>query len=453
MLKKLFNFWKNYKTIVYRILFTLFILIIFRMGSLITMPGVVWQGDQNSSGSQFLSLLSVLGGGVVSKLSFFALGISPFITASIIVQLLSNGLVPSITRLAKQGHKGQIKLNYLTKFLTVPIGYLQSFATIKALENSGLIVVSWSKTGYHDSLFYYFLCPIVLLSGTMITLFFADLISNKGIGQGVSVIIFTSILVSMAYQFESAGKTLFGNFQDGNFEKLQFLNFVRFFIYLSSVFLVFYFIIFLNNSERRLPIQQTGSGLRLENQKKSYLPIKLNPSGVIPVIFASTLISLLNSVSEIVKNKNPQNNYVLFTQKYLSFRAWRGIFFFALLVFLFTLVYAHIAINSENLAENFKKNGVYVAGVRPGDSTRKYITSIVARLSIFGAFYLSFLSIFSLLIAKLLFYEQNNSFAISGTSLLILIMVGENIVRQLIDLKVQSRYVTLWNKKKDIFLW
>ena len=108
MLKKLFNFWKNYKTIVYRILFTLFILIIFRMGSLITMPGVVWQGDQNSSGSQFLSLLSVLGGGVVSKLSFFALGISPFITASIIVQLLSNGLVPSITRLAKQGHKGQI---------------------------------------------------------------------------------------------------------------------------------------------------------------------------------------------------------------------------------------------------------------------------------------------------------------------------------------------------------
>lgn len=150
----------------------------------------------------------------------------------------------------------------------------------------------------------------------MITLLFADLISLRGIGQGVSVIIFTGILVAVAYQFDTAGKTLFSQTDNAN---QIFFDFSRFLIYLFSILFLIYLIIFLNNSERRIPIQQTGSGLRLTNQNKTYLPIKLNPAGVIPVIFASTLFSLFGSVSEVIKNNNPSNRYVLFVEKYLTF--------------------------------------------------------------------------------------------------------------------------------------
>ena len=450
MWKKVFNFFQTNSKIFQRVLFTLFILILFRVGALITMPGVQWSGTDTGDFSQFLTLLSLLGGGVISRLSLFALGISPFITASIIVQLLSSGLIPPISKWAKQGHYGQVRLNYLTKFLTVPIGYLQSFAIIKSLENGNLIVVNWSTAGYHNALFYYFLCPLVLIAGTMITLLLADLISFKGIGQGISVIIFTGILVSVVYQFESAGKFLFTDIDNIN---QIFFNFNRFFIYLLAIFFLLYLIIFLNNSQRHIPIQQIRSGLHLSDEKRPYLPIKLNPSGVIPVIFASTLFSLFSSISEIVKNSDPENSYVIFVQDYLGLTSWSGMAIFAFLVFVFALLYAHIIINSENLAENFRKGGVYIPGVDPGDETKNYITYIVNRLTFFGAFYLTFLSVFSLLLTKLLFPDQLSSFAVSGTSLLILVLVGESIIYQIFDLKTQVKYLHLWKRKKDFFLW
>lgn len=443
------NFIRVNKSIFKRILFTLFILILFRMGALITMPAVEWQGEGTQT-NQLLTLLSTLGGGIINRLSIFALGISPFITASIVVQLLGSGLIPAIGRWTKQGRYGQVKLNYLTKFLTVPIAYLQAFAIIKSLENSNLIVVNWSTVGYHQQLFYYFLCPLILIAGTMITLLLADLISLKGIGQGISVIIFTGILASVAYQFDTAGKNLFQQVDNLN---QTFFDFNRFFIYLLSIFFLLYLIIFLNNSERRIPVQQTGMGLRLTNQRKTYLPIKLNPSGVIPVIFASTLFSLFGSVSEIVKNAQPDSGYVAFVEKYLAFSSWVGIGIFAGFVFLFALMYTHVVINSENLAENFKKNGVYIPGVNPGEETSRYITYVVNRLVFFGGLYLTFLSVFSLFVAKLLFPDQVASFAISGTSLLILVLVGENILFQIVNLKKQVNYMHLWNKKSDIFLW
>lgn len=452
MLKKIWIFFQVNKKIFIRVLFTLFILFLFRIGALITMPGISWDTSISASSNQFLSLLALLGGGVISKLSFFALGISPFITASIIVQLLSNGLIPKISKWTKEGSRGQTKLNYLTKFLTVPIGYLQSFATIKALENSKIITVNWSINGYHNEVFYYFLCPLMLLSGTMITLLLADLISSKGIGQGVSVIIFTGILVSIAYQLETGGKSLFSPEVIAN-SNVFFFNIIRFLLYISLLLMIFYLILFLNNSERRIPIQQTGSGLRLENQQKSYLPIKLNPSGVIPVIFASTIFSLFSSVSEIVKNSNPNNNYVVFTEKYLVLTSWSGIALFAFFIFIFTYIYAHIAINSQNIADNFKKNGVYILGILPGIKTKNYIVYIINRLVLFGSFYLTFLGVFSLLIGKIIFPDQTNSFVISGTSLLILIVIGENIIRQIKDLAIQARYLSFLDQKKDNFLW
>ncbi len=414
------------------------------------MPGIELKSFANTNNSSFLNLLSILGGGVLNRVSFFAIGISPFITASIIVQLLSSGLIPAFKRLQMQGQKGERKLNLITKIIMIPLGYMQALGTIKALENNGIIKVNWSLIdSYQDPVFYYFLCPLMLIAGSMITLLIAHIINQKGIGHGTSIIIFTGILLTLPQNFEKAVKLLFINNVDS--QNLV-LNSVRFGFYLLILGLLIYLIILLNNSERRIPIQQTGAGLRLNNQRISFLPIKVNPAGVIPVIFSSTLISIFQSVATLI-NK-PNSNYTKFVNQYFNFNYWSGILVFAILTFFFVLLYARIIFNTESLANNFAKNGTYLIGIQPGQTTEKYLNRILNRLSIFGGFYLAFLAIFSLIFSKLVFPELGkNTFIINGTSLLIMIMIGQTILQQLKNFRTQLYYVNLRTQKGKQFQW
>lgn len=414
------------------------------------MPGIELKDFANTNNSSFLNLLSILGGGVLNRVSFFAIGISPFITASIIVQLLSSGLIPAFKRLQMQGQKGERKLNLITKIIMIPLGYMQALGTIKALENNGIIKVNWSLIdSYQDPVFYYFLCPLMLIAGSMITLLIAHIINQKGIGHGTSIIIFTGILLTLPQNFEKAVKLLFINNVDS--QNLV-LNSVRFGFYLLILGLLIYLIILLNNSERRIPIQQTGAGLRLNNQRISFLPIKVNPAGVIPVIFSSTLISIFQSVATLI-NK-PNSNYTKFVNQYFNFNYWSGILVFAILTFFFVLLYARIIFNTESLANNFAKNGTYLIGIQPGQTTEKYLNRILNRLSIFGGFYLAFLAIFSLIFSKLVFPELGkNTFIINGTSLLIMIMIGQTILQQLKNFRTQLYYVNLRTQKGKQFQW
>ncbi len=414
------------------------------------MPGIELKDFANTNNNSFLNLLSILGGGVLNRVSFFAIGISPFITASIIVQLLSSGLIPAFKRLQMQGQKGERKLNLITKIIMIPLGYMQALGTIKALENNGIIKVNWSLIdSYQDPVFYYFLCPLMLIAGSMITLLIAHIINQKGIGHGTSIIIFTGILLTLPQNFEKAVKLLFINNVDS--QNLV-LNSVRFGFYLLILGLLIYLIILLNNSERRIPIQQTGAGLRLNNQRISFLPIKVNPAGVIPVIFSSTLISIFQSVATLI-NK-PNSNYTKFVNQYFNFNYWSGILVFAILTFFFVLLYARIIFNTESLANNFAKNGTYLIGIQPGQTTEKYLNRILNRLSIFGGFYLAFLAIFSLIFSKLVFPELGkNTFIINGTSLLIMIMIGQTILQQLKNFRTQLYYVNLRTQKGKQFQW
>ncbi len=433
----------------------MFFIFLFRLGTLITLPGIVWK-DNPDTGIEFLSTLAALGGGVLSRFSFFAVGISPFITASILVQLLSTGLIPALMRWTKQGRKGQVKLNYLTKLITVPLGYVQALGIIFALEQIKVIEIG----GVLDKNVYkFFFCPIVLLGGTMITLLFADLISSKGIGQGTSVIIFTGILAVIPGQLiQELGKLV------SSPQAILLARTSWIILSVATYFLILFFlivlIVYFQNAERRIPVQQTGSGLRLKQQEKSYLPLKLNPSGVIPVIFASTFFSLFGAISKIIAGNQSQSaqNFVAFADKFLSFETAAGIAFFALFVFLFTLLYAHISINSEQLSKNFQQSGSYIPGILPGQNTMNYVSRIVSRVSLFGAIYLAFLASFSFLVNRVLFEEQISgtqgiNLGISGTSILILVLIGENILRQIQDLRIQSRYIDLRSSQKDIFLW
>ena len=431
-------------------MFTLLCLLFFRLGALITMPGIELKNFANAADNNFLNLLSILGGGVLQRVSIFALGISPFITASIIVQLLSSGLIPALKRWQSYGQKGAQKLNLLTKIIMIPLAYMQALGTIKALENTNVINVNWSLVdSYQAPLFYYFFAPLMLIAGSMITLLIAHLINQKGIGHGTSIIIFTGILVTLPQNFETATSALF----TANLTTDQLLiNTVRFLLYLFVLALLIYYVVKLNNSERRIPIQQTGAGLILNRQKISYLPIKVNPAGVIPVIFSSTLISIFQSIAALVND--PQSDYTKFVNNYLDFKTWSGIAIFALLTFIFVLLYARIIFNTQTMAENFTKNGTYLIGIRPGLTTERYLNRVLNRISIFGAFYLSFLAVFAMVFAKLVFPDLTQlNFVIGGTSILILTMIGQTIIEQLKNLKTQLYYVNLRQQKGGDFQW
>ncbi len=447
---KIKQFFRLYREILIRLLFTVALLLFFRFGALITMPGVTLRNLDNVSNNNFLNLLSILGGGVLNRVSVFALGISPFITASIIVQLLTTGLIPGLKRWQNQGQKGARKLNLLTKLIMLPIAYMQGLGTIKTLENSNVIQVNWNLVdSYQVPLFYYFLCPLMLIAGSMITLLIAHLINQKGIGHGTSIIIFTGILVTLPQNFETAAQSLF---QPDLTNDLLLINLVRFILYLLVLFGLIYFVVALNNSERRIPIQQTGAGLVLNHQKISYLPIKVNPAGVIPVIFSSTLISIFQSVSVLLNQ--PDSQYTQFVNNYLDFKTWTGIAIFAVLTFFFVLLYSRIIFNTQTMAENFAKNGTYLIGIRPGLATERYLNRILNRISIFGAFYLSFLAIFAMVFAKLVFPDLTQvNFVIGGTSILILTMIGQAIIEQLKNFRTQLYYVNLRQQKGDYFQW
>ncbi|AGR41595.1 preprotein translocase subunit SecY [Spiroplasma taiwanense] len=441
------NFFVRNKDLVKRIVFTLIVLIIIRVGALLTVPGV--QLDDNFknqvSDQEFFQLLATLGGGSIGQFSILSLGVSPYITASIIVQLLSTDVIPVLTRWGKSGERGRKKLDRLTKVLTIPFALMQSIATIFTLTTQGLISAKWgtNELGTGPSWFYYILIPLVMLGGTYLMLWIADQITIKGIGNGISIIIFTGIVAQMPTNFKST----FEFWVSGNEETtILFDGILKFLIYIVSFLLVIFVVVLMNEAERKIPIQQTGSGLVDTKEHTPYLPLKLNNAGVIPVIFASAIISTPMTVAQIIAASNPNNGFVAFTQNFLSFSTWWGIGIYGVLTVLFTFLYAQVQINPEKIAENFKKSGTFIPGIKPGKETEKFIQGVINRLSILGSLFLAGIAILPYTISKLT--SLPSSLAIGGTGLIIVISVSIQTVQQLKGRLIQQSFL---DKKQDKF--
>lgn len=458
---KLSFFVKN-KDLIKRIFFTLMVLVLIKAGSLLTAPGIIYNKDfeKSISDSQFFSLLSMLGGGTLGQFSILALGVSPYITASIIVQLLSTDVIPVLSRWAKSGEKGRKKLDRLTKYLTIPFAIMQGIATIFTLEKKGIITPKWESAndfGKGTAGFYYTLVGCILLAGTFLMLWLADQITIKGIGNGVSLIIFAGIVSKLPDSFKQTYTHWVGGQGDTN---LLFDGILQYSIYLAMFFLVVLFVVVLNESERRIPIQQTGSGLAGTNDaNKPYLPLKINSAGVIPVIFASALISAPVTIAQIIEldpTNGPQNGFVMFTKNYLEFTTWPGISIYGVLVILFTFLYSQVQMNPEKMAENFQKSGTFIPGVRPGKETEKYLKGIINRLSCIGSIFLSFIAILPYIIAKVT--ELPSSLALGGTSLIIMVSVSLETIRQIKGRITQQSFInkksqSLADDNKSTYLW
>lgn len=444
---------KQYKEVILRILFSIFVLVIFRVGSFITAPGVHLNADLNSSnnsGLEFFNLISMLGGGAINRFSIFALGVSPYITASIIVQLLSTDVVPTLTRWAKSGEKGKRKLELMNRILTVPFAIMQAFATILGLQSQGIISVDWSSgSGVGPAMFYYFLVPMVLLAGTMLSLWMADQITNRGIGNGISLIIFGGIAANLPFNLAATFKYWVA--PDSN-NAVIFQGALSFALYLVAFLFIILIVVFFNESERHIPIQQSGSGLTLKGDKSSYLPLKINSAGVIPVIFSSALITAPMTIAQIIQSSNPDSGFAKFSQSYLSLQSWVGISIFAFLTILFTYLYAHVQINPEQMSQNFQKSGTYIPGVKPGKETEVYIKRMLNRLSTIGAAFLTFVAVLPFLISK--FANLPSSLAIGGTGLIIMVGVALDTSKQIKGRITQHSFLNYKEQKvSNEHLW
>ncbi|WP_420855231.1 preprotein translocase subunit SecY [Williamsoniiplasma luminosum] len=438
------NFFIKNKDLVFRILFTLAILVLIRLGSFLTVPGIQLTSDYQDKVQdiQFFQLLATLGGGSIGKFSILALGVSPYITASIIVQLLSTDVVPVLTRWTKSGERGRKKLDKLTKFIMVPFAIMQGEATIFTMQAQGIINPKWSEnvqsiTGVGPEVFYYILVPLIMLGGSFFMLWLADQITIKGVGNGISIIIFLGIISTMPGNFKATFEIW--NKDTSEQASIFFVGLIKFIIYILAFLLVIFFVVLMNEAERKIPIQQTGAGLVDSKDHTPYLPLKINNAGVIPVIFSSAIISTPVTIAEIIKATSPSNGFVLFTQNYLSFGTWWGIGIYATLTILFTFLYAQVQINPEKVAENFKKSGTFIPGIKPGKDTEQYLAGVIFRLSILGAFFLAGIAILPYVISKLTGLPSN--LAIGGTGLIIVISVAIQTTQQLRGRIIQQKLI------------
>ena len=348
-MKKLASILKN-KEIMNRILFTILILFIFRIGCQITVPGATLQSDNLSSyleSNNALALMNILGGGTLQTFSIFALGVSPYITAQIITQLLATDVLPALSELKRQGQYGRKKMEMATRYLTLMLGAVQAYGIIKTMETSELVSFN---AGSNPWLTYVYVV-IVMLAGSMVVMWLGDQISVKGIGNGISMIIFAGIVCSLPNQISTAFQRWILAANPGDAAQIQ--GVFSFLLYIFSFLVIISFVTFVELSKRKIPVQHSGKGggQTQSMAKASFLPIKINSAGVIPVIFASSIMTAPSIIVAFVGgDTNAEWLHVFSSSQMTDMGSWQmpwGLIIYLALTIMFTFFYANLQINPE----------------------------------------------------------------------------------------------------------
>ena len=422
-MKKIASILKN-KEIMNRILFTVLILFVFRIGAQITVPGVNPEGLEEylNSGSA-LSLMNMLGGGTLQTFSIFALGVSPYITAQIIVQLLSTDVLPALSELRRQGQYGRRKMEYATRYLTLMLGAVQAYGIIKTIENTDSVTLNLNGQWYT-----YLYIIIVMLAGTMLVMWLGDQISVKGIGNGISMIIFAGIVCSLPNQFAHAFTTYISTTQ-GSPDSLVIAGVFKFILYVFAYLVIIAFVTFIELSQRKIPIQHSGKGggQTQSMARASFLPIKINSAGVIPVIFASSLLMAPSVIAAFIDGNNEAKWLKIFsTSEMYDMGSWSmpwGLLIYIVLTIAFTFFYANLQIDPQQMAENFQKNGSYIPGVKPGVETERYIRRVLNRVTFLGAMALVIIAALPSILTLSGIFGQDTSLVLGGTGMIIVVGV------------------------------
>ncbi len=412
-----------------KILFTIFIVFVFRIGTSITVPWVNANSLNALSGLSFLNMLSLVSGNAMKNFSVFALGVSPYITASIVVQLLQMDLLPKFVEWGKQGEVGRRKLNQATRYIALVLAFVQSVgitAGFNALSGAKLLTVPLTPQVF-------LVIGGILTAGSMIVTWLGEQITDKGYGNGVSMIIFAGIVASIPDMIKGIYVDYFVNVPSSRLTSS--LIFVA--ILIVAVLLIVYFTTYVEQAKYKIPIQYTKVAQGAPSS--SYLPLKINPAGVIPVIFASSITAAPAAILQFVSASGLNWEWVKTAQELVSTSTPSGVALYALLIILFTFFYTFVQINPEKAAENLQKSGAYIHGVRPGKGTEEYMSKLLRRLATVGSLFLGVISILPI-VAKDLF-GLSEVVAFGGTSLLIIISTGIEGIKQLEGYLLKRKYV------------
>ena len=428
MFKTFIDFFKN-KDTRKKIFFTLFILFIFRLGSSIPAPGVNTSVIKLSANS-LLNMMSILGGGSIEQMSIFSLGVGPYITASIIIELLAMDIIPALTEMAKSGKKGRQQMDRITRYLAVVMALVQGYFIVQYLDSVygayGLI----DNPGFTSYLY----ISVIFTAGTMFVLWLADQITTKGIGNGTSMIIFAGIVADMPSTFRTVYETFLGPNATSNLGMGGFIAYIV--MYVAIIILV----VLMQMSERRIPIQQSSS--RAINKTKgdlNHLPLKINSASVVPVIFASALIQ----GPQIIASWVNQDAYNWLT-KIFDFTSPWFLCFYGLLIILFTFFYTNLTIDPQKMADDLSKNGQYIPGVRPGSETRAYVSKVLNRITCLGALLLTFIALLPYVTSNLTGLSQRA--ALGGTGIIIVVGVAMDTIKQLKSQMTSKQYKSFVGK-------
>src|SRR6185312_2548519 len=413
------------------IFFTLGALIITRLGTYIPMPGIdpsALAQQMNQQGGGLLSIFDVLAGGAVQRMAIFALGIMPYISASIIIQLMTT-VFPTLEALKKEGEAGRKIMNQYTRYGTVGLAAVQAFGIALGLEHWGHVVLP-EFAGF----FFRMTTVITLTGGTILLMWIGEQITSRGVGNGISLIIFAGIVARfpglIGQGLESA--------RTGAISPLLLIAFAIFTAGLVG------FIVFMERAQRRLfvtyPKRQVGN--KVYGGESSHLPIKLNVSGVIPPIFASSILLLPTTVASFNAQNMPDWLATIVT--YLSRGQPLYIFLYAALIFFFSFFYTSVVMPPEETAENLKKYGGVFPGIRPGKKSAEFIDYVLTRVTVVGGAYLAVVC----LIPEVLFYKYSLSFSMGGTSILIVVSVTMDTVAQIQSHLIAQQYEGLLKKSK-----
>lgn len=411
-----------------KIIFTLGMLFVFRLGAAITIPSInagALTGGATDSG--ILGIMNMLGGGTLERFSIFSLGVSPYITSSIIIELLSMDVIPVLARWQKEGNTGKKKKDRVTRYVTLVLAAIQGGSLTYAFDKSWNILNSSSLTTYAYVV-------IVMMAGSMLAMWIGDQITQKGIGNGTSLLIFTGIVSSLPNHFITTFNSLVSLDKGAQTATLGILWFVLFVIvYLAIVI----FVVFNEGSTRKIPIMYaTNSNTTMRTKDSTHMPIKINSAGVLPVIFASSVLAAPRTIISFMK----ETDITKMIDSFLDYQQPVGFCLYLIMIVLFAFFYSNLQIDSHKISEDLKKNGGSIPGVRTGLDTEKFISTVLNRITVVGAIFLLIIAAIPIITPVIWSQTSNASLVLGGTGLIIITGVALETTKQIKTMITRKEY-------------
>ena len=428
MFSTFISMFKN-KNVRERIVYTLGIFLIFKLGASITIPMV--DVSQLQLGTQdMLSLMNIMGGGSLQQFSVFAMGVSPYITSSIVIQLLAAGVLPALSDLNEQGEQGKKTMENATRALTLMLGAVQAYGIIVTALNYGMTINGSTTIETWDAIF----IITLLMAGTLFLMWLGDQITTKGVGNGMSMIIFSGIIASVPMQFIAA----FGLFvNDTSTVAATFTGLIKFTAYVLCFLVLIIFVVYMEQAQRKVPIQYSNASKSVRSQSDvTFLPMKVNSAGVIPIIFASSVMSAPSTFVALVDG-NKEGWFLQLLNLTAPYKGWYwGLTIFVILVILFTFFYARMQVDPEKISENFSKSGAYIPGIKPGKETARYLSMILNRVTFIGAAFITIIGVLPFIVQIVLnnIYptaSQTLAAGFGGTGIIIIVGVALETVKEI----------------------